>query len=59
MQGMRYSHFRELSRVSEFLPESSVYTDYKWPVHFSVKQMDLPLIGFDKYACNQSYEMSS
>ena len=55
MQGTRCSHFCNLPRVSEFLPESSVYTDYKWPVHFSVKQMDIPLIGFDKYACISSF----
>lgn len=39
-------------RLSEFLPESTVYTDYKWPVHFSMKQVDFPIIGYDKYSRN-------
>jgi len=45
--------------VSEFLPESSVYTDYKWPVHFSLKQMDIPLVGYDKFSRMSLFDFDS
>ncbi len=43
--------------LSEFAPDSSVYSDYKWPVHFSLKQVPLPFIGYDKYSRSLLYEV--
>ena len=47
---MLFACLGECCSLSEFAPDSSVYSDYKWPVHFSLKQVPLPFIGYDKYS---------
>ena len=47
---MCFACLDEFCSLSEFAPDSSVYNDYKWPVHFSLKQVPLPFIGYDKYS---------
>ena len=38
--------------MSEFVGDSSIYSDLKFPVHFSMKQIDLPFFGYDTYPGN-------
>ena len=46
---MLLASWLSLSSLSEFVGDSSIYSNLKFPVHFSMKQIDLPFFGYDTY----------